>query len=45
MAKGTSGYLKPKKQTIREIDQATGESPPATKPPKQPKPKKQWWER
>lgn len=47
MAKGTSEYMKPKKKTLREIDEATGQSksPPATKPPTQPKPKKQWWER
>lgn len=45
MPKGTSGYLKPKKQTVREIDEAA--APPPTKSPKQPKPspKKEWWQR
>lgn len=50
MAKGTSGYLKPKKQVYKELDEAeVGTSKatttkPAPPPLKQPKPK-QWWER
>ncbi len=52
MAKGVSSYVKPKSQTTRELDEATGDAPvqsptPAPKPAPAPKPvvEKKWWER
>jgi len=52
MAKGTSEYMKPKKQTIKELDESTGDTPvqnPTIQPKPAPAPKpvveKKWWER
>lgn len=56
MPRGVSDYLKPKSQTVKELDEATGETPTPTPPPQQPAPKptpkpapdpkpKAWWER
>lgn len=56
MPRGTSNYLKPKGQTIKELDEAIGEGTqpqPQQPPPQQPAPKpapkqapkpKPWWE-
>jgi hypothetical protein len=47
MAKGTSGYLKPKKQTIKEIDEIVKDKKPKVKDQTVPVKvkKKQWFER
>ena len=52
MAKAVSSYVKPKGQTLKELDEATGDalvqSPtPAPKPAPAPKPvvEKKWYER
>jgi len=49
MAKGTSNYVKPKKQVIKELDEAIGDAPapvqkPKPKPAPKPKQEKKWWE-
>lgn len=52
MAKGVSSYVKPKGQTTKELDEATGDTPvqnPTIKPKPAPAPKpvveKKWYER